>query len=160
MFLAAMAVAGVALQAYGQIKAANDQAEAMQRKAMLDGFQANELLRRQEYNAEILRQKEGVAEGEAGAMAGSSGGGNLGIGAMLRLRHDLKLNLESGRQEAEYTARMIRLGADVDMKLGSDVQTAGYLGATGSILTGAAKVYEMNSPKGNNQSLKGSGSTS
>lgn len=143
--LIALAAIGTAATIYGQISAANAQAEAQQREIELKKIQANEMLERQAINEQIMRDKEAWLENHAGSDNGTSGSSLVGI---MRYRKDLAQNIATSRREAEFKAGMLKMGAEADAKLASDTMTAGYISGAGTLLTGAANVgYQYSQAK-------------
>lgn len=150
-------VAGTAVQMYGQYKQSRNQAEAEERQAAIRRMQSQEMLARQVLNEQVLRDAEIQEEGKAVALAGESGTGNLGLGSIMRLRHNLSRTIEFSRREASFKAKMLELGADVDTKLASDMRSAGDIGMAGTLLTGVAKVgnYAYDASPGDSKPLPG-----
>lgn len=139
--LLASTALGTGLSIFGQIKGASAQAEAQARQADAKRFQAAELLQRQEINERIMREQAEFQERFAGMR--SRGTTNTGLGDVLRIRRDLESNLLTSRREAEFKAKMLRMGADVETQLASDLKTAGWLSSGGTLLTSAASTYNI-----------------
>lgn len=143
---AGAAIVGAGVQIYGQLKAASAQADAQEREAELKMFQADELMRRQAINEQVMR--DNVAEAEL-ATGGDSGVEDTGLGARMRLRKTLAQNLQNSRREAEWKARMLGMGAEADLRLASDALAAGGISAIGTGIRGAgafANYYDNAGP--------------
>lgn len=144
---------GVATQATGMVVNGIAQADAAERNAALKNAQADELLAREEINQELMREQAFQAEqnfGSAFAMTGKEGGG---IGGMLTIHSQLERNLRLSRREAEYKAKILRAGGDIDRQLGSDLQTAGWITGAGTLIGGATNIYQRYRPKDESGSL-------
>lgn len=138
MIFESLAVLGLGINVLGQLNGAAAQAEATRRNAAMKNAQADELLARQLINEEIMREDADYA---ALNVRTADGIDQTGVGQQLWIKKNLQRNLELSRREAEYKARMLRQGADIDMQLGSDLQSASYLSAAGSVLGGGADIY-------------------
>lgn len=144
---------GVATQATGMVVNGIAQADAAERNAALKNAQADELLAREEINQELMREQAFQAEqnfGSAFAMTGKEGGG---IGGMLTIHSQLERNLRLSRREAEYKAKILRAGGEIDQQLGSDLQTAGWITGAGTLIGGATNLYQRYGPKDKSGSL-------
>lgn len=136
---AVLALAGVGTSIWSQIKQGQDAEEAAQRNAAIKEAQAQELLSREMVNENIMQE-----QGDQAALEyGTKGGGVVDIGGMLRLKRNVESNIALSRRDAAYKARMLRMGADVDLQLGSDQKTASILGAVGTGASGAANAYSL-----------------
>lgn len=132
--------AGVVIGAIGQLYGASAQAEEARRQAAIKRMQAMELMNRMDTNQAILRRR-----GERVAMGMGEGFG-AGAGSSLSDRAEALVELthliSDQRREAEFKAKMLSMGADVDTASANTYQTAGYLNAGGTLLTGAVKTYK------------------
>lgn len=153
MFLAIAAIVAAGVEIYGQVSAANARADAESRQAQIQRLQAQELLDREGINEQLMRDQAGRASLEYGAFQGSTGVEGGGIGAILRLKSDTEQNIANARRDAEFKAKMILMGAQVNDQLASDTMTAGYLQAAGTALRTGASVYDMYRAPSNPQSL-------
>lgn len=130
------ALGGVGLSAGSQIDAASAKSNAAQREAGLLNLQARELLEREAINEEIMRQQSELQQKDYGAAAAATGLGGEGIGGIVRMRANLETTIANSRRDAEFKARMLRAGAEIQGNLASDIYTSGLIGAGGTILTG------------------------
>jgi uncharacterized protein HemX len=149
-----VAVAGLGVSVYGQIKAAQDEAQARREKAANEEAQAVELMSREDVNESRMMDQERQQELNFGSRAAAAGGEGTTLGGMLELHRQSEQAISFARRDAEFKAKMIRAGAQIDTNLASDAITAGTIGAAGSLLTGAAKAYDLyRGPSGAPQSL-------
>lgn len=156
MFLAAMAAVGGALSLYGTIKGANDQADAVERNSALKRQQADELMARQEINEQIIREQSEKSSLSYGASFAGTGREGAGIGGILQIHRDAQEQILNTRRDAEFKARQLREGADIQSDLASDSITSAWIGAAGGLLaTGASTYKAMSPPGGTTQSLPG-----
>lgn len=146
--LAAAAVGGTALNVYGNISGANAQEEAAQRNAALKREQADELLDRQIINERIMRRAAEKAERGYVASFASTGRGGGGVGGVLQIKEELEENIANTRRDAEFKAKMLRAGADIETSLASDAVSAAWISGAGTILTTGAQAYGMISKYG------------
>lgn len=150
---AGAAIVGTATSVYGQIKGAQAQSEANEAKANLQREEADELLDRQAMNEKILRQNAAQAGLEYSATVGSNGLDQSGIGGLLTIQKNLDQTVSDTRREADFKAKMLRAGADIETGLASDMVTASYIAGGGNILGAAAKGYSAFKPPGTPTSL-------
>lgn len=122
---------GAGLQVYGQVKGASDRAEAAQAEAVLKNQQADELLSRELINEDVMRRQAGFEELHT-----------TQLGQVLAIHGNLKEGLRNSRRDAEFKARMLRSGADIDTKLASDLVSSSYIGAGGTLLGLGTQVYD------------------
>lgn len=134
----AAAVIGTGVAIYGQVKAASAQADAQRKEADIKGLQSEELMSRQLLNEGIMRDKFEEADLATGS---DNGVEDNGLGQRMRLRKQLSQNIAMSRREAEWKAKMLRMGADADMQLSSDIIAAGGISALGSGIQGAGRAY-------------------
>lgn len=139
--LAGAALVGTGVQIYGQISAAQAQKDAADLKADLQRAQALELLNRQTINEDILKERSEFLQKQYIAQAAHAGSGGGGLGGVLRIKRDLEHNILIGRREAEFKATQLRMGADIEQNLTSDLLTSAYLGAAGTLLKSGAEAY-------------------
>jgi hypothetical protein len=152
--MAGVAVAGTAVQMYGEYEAAQSKAESEARQAAMKRQQADEVQARQTINEGVMREQEYHSEGDYVTKVGGHGVEGSWFGGMMRMRQDLAYNIAATRREADFKAQMLREGADVNTQLASDSKTAGYLGIGASLITGAGKAYTAaNKPSGIAQDL-------
>lgn len=143
--LIATAVLGSGTQVAGNVMAANAKADATARSGSLKRQQADELMSRQVINERIMRER---AEISAGTYAGASGLGESGggIGGVLQIHADLEESIINTRREAEFKAKMLRAGADIDNDLASDGVSAAWISGAGTVLSGGANIYNIMRP--------------
>lgn len=139
--MAAGAAAGLGLSVVGTVLAAQAQKEAAEKEASLKRDQADELLSREAINEQILRDQSEDLTKDYGAAFAASGLGGSGIGGTLKLRSNLEQTLANSRRDAEFKARMLRAGADMQGQLASDVYTAGIITGAGTALTGGMSTF-------------------
>lgn len=143
---------GALAQGIGTILSGNAQADAATKNADFKHQQADELLARQAINEQILRDEADRQKLQMGSIAGGSGLGGSGIGMKLAIMKNLTESISNSRRDAEFKAKMLNAGAEVDTQLASDIQTAGVISGVGTVLTGAYKAYDAYSPASNNRS--------
>lgn len=154
IFLVGSAVAGSGLTIWGQVSAANAQEEAARKNAELKAVQAEELLARQAINEQIMRDKAEESGLLYGASFASTGREGAGVGGILRIRRDAEEAISLSRRDAEFKARMLRAGADVELSLASDAVSASWISGAGTLLTTGAQAYNtFRKPSSTPQSL-------
>lgn len=129
---------GLGAQVYGLISGASANAEAQEQQAAIKNAQADELLARQKINEQIMNEQYEESALQTG-MA-SRGIATTGVGLKLKMHEALVRNIELNRREADFKAKMLRMGADVDMNLAGSYRSAGYINAAGSILSTGGRV--------------------
>lgn len=134
---------GTLVNAVGQISGANAQADAARKQAVLKNQQADELLSREAINEQILHDeaKSEMLSGAHEAGGGSEGGG---IGQALTIVKTLNQTIANNQRDAEFKAKMLRAGAEMDQTLASDYQVGGILKSGGTLLSGAGDIYKAN----------------
>lgn len=140
--VAALAV-GTAFDVFGSINEAKAQEDAAKADANAKRLQAQELLRRSEFNIDQLEaETERFRSSQVGAAA--AGGIDVGSGATLiqleQLNRDLQEEVAAQREEAEFRAAALNAGADVSLSLAGDIRRAGRLGAVASGLQGIGRI--------------------
>lgn len=142
IILGAIGAISTIISGIGQVTGAAEKAEAAKQNAALKDLQANELLARQAINEQIMRdQSEKTQDAYASAFA-STGREGGGISGVLQIMRDTEQNISLSRREATFKAQILRTGAEQDMKLSSDIMTAGFLSGAGTLLTGAGTAYD------------------
>jgi hypothetical protein len=144
----AVLVAGVGIQAYSQYQEGQARAKAARQQAKLNKAQAREMLDRmviEEKN--ILQQGEEFKASQTAAYA--AGGVELGTGATLLALEDTNSKIAKKivdmKRDVNFRASQIQKGASYDMSLASSYETAGTLGAAGTLLAGAGSYYKNKS---------------
>ena len=135
------AVAGVGINILGQ----NAQAKAQERAALAQAeakrLQAFEVLRRSEFNIDELEAEAKRFRGQQTAAFAKSGV-DVGSGASLvqleQLNRDLVEQVAVQREEADFKAKQLFAGADIDTKLSGDIRTAATFNMIGSGLQGVS----------------------
>lgn len=139
--------ASAAIGAYSSISSAVSQSNAHKKNADLKRLQADELLERQLINERTMREESELAQ-SAHITSFSASGRSGGIGGVIRMKEQLEHNLAISRRDANFKADMLRRGADIDTRIASDAMVAGVLGGVGSLTTGAANIYSVQSQYG------------
>ena len=142
-FLAAAVVVGTAIQMYSSSQEAKAKQNAANAAARAKRIQANELLDRFFLNRDAMTLEAQAFQGsQIGAFAKSDI--ELGSGtSMLALETTNKRllrQLEIDQKEAEFKARQLRIGADIDVQLGSDIRRAQKSKNASIFLNGATSV--------------------
>jgi hypothetical protein len=134
MFLGALFLIGTAISAYGQISSANSSAEAQRADAAAKREQAGELLERQAINERIMQEQSERQQSAAGSGSAMSGLEGTSLGSIMTIRKTTLENIALSRRDAEFKAKLLRQGADVQTELASDMMTAGYISGAGTLL--------------------------
>ena len=131
-------VAGAGLSIYSQIKSGQAQKEAAENQSALKRAQAQELLKRTEFNIDVLQEKAKVfRQAQVGAFAKSGVSIDSGVSLVQleQLNADLADEVEIRRDEARFKADALFSDSLSDISLGEDLQTASFLGALGTGLS-------------------------
>lgn len=136
-------VAGTLLGAAGARKSSKAQARAARAQAAAKREQADEMLTRAKFNAAVMREQgRGLQQQQIAAYAKS--GVALSSGSTLATLQDTASNVNLGIQqmldEADFKANQLRMGADIDTRLASDIRSAGKFQTVGTLLSGGASV--------------------
>jgi hypothetical protein len=151
------ALVGTGAQVYGNVAAARSQEEAARREAEFKMIQADELMERQRINEQIMvEQGDEMGSAYVAAFA-STGRGGGGVGGQLRIKRDVERSIANSHREAEFKAKMLRAGADVEMDLASDAVSAAWISSAGSVLTTGANVYNLYKPNKKAENLPTTG---
>lgn len=148
-------VVGAGLTLYGQIAGASAQAEAAEKQSHLKNMQADEMLSRQAINEKTMLEQSKRIEGEYANSFAATGGEGAGIGGQMEIHRTTLENIALTRRDAEFKANMIRMGAEIEMSIASDIKTASYISGAGTILTGAAQAYTTLKGPGQSKRLSG-----
>lgn len=143
---AAIAVGSALTSAYGQYKAGKDQAEAARQQARIGLMRAEEILSRNEINNGLLKEAALVQQGTQITQTFGSGKTlastrNLVADTMTKANKQIELNT----RQAEWEARMARLGAESQLASAENIEQASAINAIGTAGFGAARAY-ANSP--------------
>jgi len=137
-----MAFGGGLLSAYGQIEAGRAQAKAARRNADIKRMQAGELLERAEINiGEVFRESRIMAGNQASSYAAAGVG--LDGTPLLVIEQTLARAGEEAslmRRDAQFSANMLRLGADIEEQQGKSLERASYIAAAGTLIGSAAGI--------------------
>ena len=138
-------VASTVVQIDASRKAAKARARALRARADGKRQQAEELLKRNEFNIE---QQEMAAEEFKGSqiVGFAKAGVALGTGVTLAALEDTQTRLDRAiqisREEAEFKANQLLAGADIDTRLASDVRSAERRERLGIFLGGAKQTID------------------
>lgn len=139
MSYAAVVTAGSLISAFGQSKASKAQADAARKMARAKRQQALTLLERAEENRERIRLSGANLVKEQQASF-ASGGVVAGAGSTLAVMNDTMNKTEQQSidmmTDARSKAAALRAGADVDMQLAGDIQSASGYQLAGSLISG------------------------
>ena len=140
-FLAAVAIVGTAVSMYSSKKESRAKQEAAEANAEAKRIQADELMDRFFINKDLLTLEAQSFQGSQIA-AFAKGGVELGTGTALvaleNTNRKLQRRNEIDRQEAEFKASQLRMGADIDTRLGSDIRSAEKFNQTSIFLNGVS----------------------
>lgn len=141
--LVAVAGGGLAMQAYGQYKQSEADAEAMDSQADAADLEANELLRRADINAEGgKREGEDIKAGQLSSYIAS--GVDISEGTPLDVLEDtnekVMRQIEYDLETASFQAEQARRGAEFTREAADNTATAGKIAAAGTIISGAASI--------------------
>jgi hypothetical protein len=142
MWMAALAVAGTALQMYGQYQQGQAQADAYAAQAAAKRIQAFDLLDRAEYNIQQTKF-EGEAFSDKQLSTFIKSGVEVSGSALLALEetaYKISQNVINQRKEADAKAKALFRGADIDTQLSGDVRQATTISMLG---TGAVGAYNI-----------------
>src|ERR1019366_6897343 len=155
MALAAVAVAGTAIQVYGQIQSANAQANAATQDADAKRMMSQEVQDRQNLNRETMRRQ---GEATMGNQASQYAAGNVDVGSgspLMTMENTLaetNRKINNNQIEADFRSRMYLIGAANEDQVSNADRTAGWWKAGSTILTSASSIYNGSSspPSGSN----------
>lgn len=131
--------------AYGSVKSAEDQSDAMNQDAKLKELQAQEVEREQSARTteEGINNQKTLGEFRAGlsesgdAIAGSS------LLALESMYGDMQRQQAEEQKESDYKAMMIRAGASVESQQASGVLTSGYINAGAGLVKSAGTILSL-----------------
>lgn len=129
------------LGVYGALTGASAQAEASRKNAELKKFQAQEIMERQAINERLMREQVERQGLKYQASFSATGREGSGIGGVLYLHSQLEEQIKLQRREAQFKAEILGRGGEADLKLASDITTAGYLSGAGILTTGASQGF-------------------
>tara|TARA_R100001198_G_scaffold96512_1_gene86762 strand:+ start:1507 stop:1962 length:456 start_codon:yes stop_codon:yes gene_type:complete len=140
MSLVALSLIGAAVSAYGQMRAADSQADAMRNQAILDLERAAEVQRRRKIREKIFKQeglefqaKQATAINKKG-IEGSSGTALL----LLEETNDrIKEQLVMSEKESAFEQRVARLNAGNLDSQANDIEMSGLISGLGTFAYGA-----------------------
>lgn len=132
---------GGALEFFGNRKARKAQAEALRKQAMLREAEAEEIMRRAAINIEAVRKDTTRLIGEQRSVYAAAGlkleGSPLDVATSTLNQAEEEIELM--RQEAEFDATAVRLGASADRSLARSTERAGVYQDIGTIATIGAR---------------------
>ncbi len=130
----------------GQIEQSKAQEKAAIEQASAKRAQAQEMLRRNEFNIDQLEQETAQFKARQTAAFAASGV-DISSGSSLvkleQLNRDLIEETQAQQEEARFKAAALEAGADVDTRLGSDIRKAGELGAIATGFRGLATAVRI-----------------
>lgn len=137
-----LAVGSALVSAYGQYKSGQAQAKSLRAQAQLDFLRAEEVLRRNDINNELLMESALVHTGTQKAQLAGSGrtlesGRDLIAETMSKAAEQAALNTEA----AEWEARMVRMGASARETAAGDIKSSSTINAIGSLGIGLTNAY-------------------
>lgn len=132
---------GGALEFFGNRKARKQQAEAIRRQAALREMEAKEIIERASINIEAVRKDTARLIGEQRSTFAAAGfkmaGSPLDVATSTLNRAEEQI--ENMQREAEFDAKMVRLGARADRDQARGIGEAGVFQDIGSALTLTAR---------------------
>lgn len=138
--LGAVTVLGAAFEIGGTISEAKARQRAARQNAAIKQMQARELLYRQRMNEDTM--KEAAERATLIEVARATGGGG-GLRGVLEIKKDLDRRIMMTNREARYKAKMLEMGADIDLQLASDIGTASFFDVGSTILTQGPRAYNQ-----------------
>lgn len=133
---------GGALEFFGNRKARKAQAQAMRRQAALRDMESKEILERAAINIKSVREDTRRLIGEQRSTFAAAGlkmeGSPLDVATSTLNRAEEQI--ENMQREAEFDAKMVRLGASADRALAGATERAGRYQDFGTVLTSGARV--------------------
>lgn len=141
--------AGILLEGGSQVFSASSRAHASEQDAILKNEQADEVIRRAGVRTELMQDQQRQLEGAQVTSAVSSGFTLQGSPLLLMEASQKRINreIDEMNKDAQFQAEQLRRGADISSEMASDITTAGWIGAGGSVLGGASKFYRQKTGK-------------
>lgn len=142
---AAVAAVGLVGQAVGGAMAGKARKRAAEQQAQMKREQADELLRRAKRNAVSLIKERNILKGKQAsgfAKAGVEMSGSA-LEVLNATDETYRQEVVNARQEAQFKANQLRRGADVDMKLASDIGKANIISTAGDVVAGSVGIAEQ-----------------
>lgn len=141
---AGLLLAGTAVNVFGQVKEANDRADAEKQAAELKRIEAKEILDRAQVNSqELLKESDVFQSNQVGGYAAGNVDVTTGspLIAMEQTHSFYQKQIANLNREAKFRSdQAIRSGASLD-ELASQTQQAGTVRAIGTVLTAGASAY-------------------
>jgi len=130
--------------AYAQGEQAKAGAELANMRGQAKQAQSVELLRRAESNiADFIKEGKAFQQKQKGMFA--KAGISASEGSALDVLEDSFSKIVEGvnrqKEEAEYKAKALQAGADMDSRLAGDIERGGRMQQVGTLLSGGAKAY-------------------
>jgi hypothetical protein len=136
--------AGTAVDVGANIKAGQDEGDALQAEAANRRREADEVEARARINERaILRQGRAFLGDQTNAFAGAgvdASGSTLDV--LEQTASEIRMDVELNRRDAAFRADQLRRGAISADKAAGNARTAGLLRAGSSLATGASKIGE------------------
>lgn len=138
-------IGGTILGAIGQRKSAKAQAAAAKAQAAAKREQADEVLKRAKFNAIVMREQGRGLQAQQVASYAKSGVALTSSSTLATLQDTVStvsLSVQQMLDEADFKANQLRMGADVDTRLASDIKSASNWQVAGTLLSGGAQSYK------------------
>jgi len=139
-----VAIAGLALSAYGQYASGRAKAEEARRQAEIGRAKAIEIMRRNDVNNQLLLQTTG--ELQETRLTQQAGSGAVQDASYFSRMEDIYNRAASQAKRntdaAKWEASMAIAGADSDMRSARDYENAGAISALGTAGLGGAELYK------------------
>lgn len=142
---AGLLIGGTILSAYGQDQAAKAQAKAAKAQAAAKREQADEILKRAKFNAITMREQGRVLQAQQIASYAKSGVALTSSSTLATLQDTVStvsLSVQQMLDEADFKANQLKMGANVDTRLASDIKKASGWQVAGTLLSGGAQSYK------------------
>ena len=136
---AVTSIAGTAMSMAANTKAAKAEQAAMEARAAAKRRQADELLRRNEFNAQQMTEEAhtfGQMQIASFSRAGIDVGSGVSLSALADTQSRLYEQISIDTREAEYLAEQLRMGADIDVQTGKNIREAASSQNIAKFLTG------------------------
>jgi len=146
MVVAALAIAGTGLSAYGQMRQGAWADAAARKQSSLINLQADEIIARAELNNMIIDRNFKSLQGEqiaAAAGAGVDVGAGMTLEILEQTAMDASLQKELNRRDARCEASVLRFEASMGVLAGKEAKKAATIGAAGSLLTGFGRFASL-----------------
>lgn len=143
-----LGVVGTGVSIYGQIKSANDKADAAWKEAANKRVQAKQVLQAGQREQDLLQIRGQRALGDT-AQAYAASGVEMSGTPLLQME-DIAQQVTSEsialEHSTKFRADQLNAGADLEQEQSRDIRDAGLLGAIGTGLQGAGRGYSLADP--------------